>query len=290
MNIFNDSKMNDKARRQCLYEGSLFAYRPSPSSLQLCQLARELVDQAFSPLDPRKLHESLSADRCAEVLAVVKPRFIHHPKSKEFIQGLLAELGYDLEKTYFDVPRLRSAFPSDYLKSGIAYAFHPHRDTWYSAPLCQINWWMPVYPISQGNCMAVHPNYWEQPVKNGSKTYNYAQWNRESRQSAAAHVKTDTRVQPKPEEPLTLSPDLRLVCDVGGPYLFSAAQMHSTVPNQTNEARYSIDFRTVNIDDIWDGLGAPNVDSACSGTSLGDFIRASDLSPIPPEAVAIYDK
>ena len=61
---------------------------------------------------------------------------------------MLTELGCNLAKTYFDVPRMRTAFPGDYLKSGIAYAFHPHRDTWYSAPFCQINWWMPIYEVN----------------------------------------------------------------------------------------------------------------------------------------------
>ena len=68
---------------------------------------------------------------------------------------------------------MRTAFPGDYLKSGIAYAFHPHRDTWYSAPFCQINWWMPVYEVTADNCMALHPHYFEPPIKNGSSGYNY---------------------------------------------------------------------------------------------------------------------
>jgi hypothetical protein len=282
--------MTDAARRKRLYEAALFVYSPTPSGLKLCQLARELTEEAFHPLDPTKLHESLPPERCAEVLAVVKPKFIHHPKSKEYIRGILTEMGCDLEETYFDVPRLRSAFPGDYLKSGIAYAFHPHRDTWYSAPLCQINWWMPIYPIDSDNCMAIHPNYWNVPVKNGSSGYNYDRWNRESRQNAAAHVKTDTRIQPKPEEAMTLDPDVRPVCDVGGVYLFSAAQMHSTVPNTSGNVRYSIDFRTVNLDDVWKGLGAPNVDSACTGTSMRDFLRGTDLGHVPDNAVALYDK
>ncbi len=49
----------------------------------------------------------------------------------------------------------------DYLTSGIAYAFHPHRDTWYSAPFNQINWWMPVYDIRPDNAMAFHLRYWD---------------------------------------------------------------------------------------------------------------------------------
>ena len=289
MNIYVDPKVNDDARREALYQGSIFVYSPGPSALRLCRLASDMIEEAFGLVDPQKVQESMPAEKCAEILATLKPRFIHHPKSKEYIQGILTERGCHAAKTYFDVPRLRTAFPGDYLKSGIAYAFHPHRDTWYSAPLCQINWWMPVYPLNAENCMAIHPRYWQQPVKNGSIQYNYDKWNKESRLNAAQHVKTDTRVQPKPEEPMELDPQLRLVCDVGGLYLFSAAQMHSTVPNACGLTRFSIDFRTVHVDDVWNRIGAPNVDSACTGTTMRDYLRGTDLSHLPEAAVALYD-
>ena len=288
MNIYVDSKMNDEARRQELYRGSLFVSSPSPSALKLCRLAQELIEEAFHPLDPLTVQEELPVERCVEILAALKPTFIHHPKSKEYISGMLKELGCDLEKTYFDVPRMRTAFPGDYLKSGIAYAFHPHRDTWYSAPFCQINWWMPIYPLNSENCMTFHPRYWDTPVKNGSSQYDYDRWNLESRHSASQHVKADTRVQPKPEEPVELDPQVRLVCDVGGVFLFSAAHLHSTVPNTSRHTRYSIDFRTVHLDDVWAQTGAPNVDSACTGTTMRDYLRGTDLSHVPEEAVVLY--
>jgi hypothetical protein len=289
MNIYVDSKMTDDVRRRELYQGSLFVYSPCPSALKLCQLARELIEEAFHPLDPLTLHETLQVERCVEILATLKPKFIHHPDAKKMIQGMLAELGCDPEKTYYDVPRMRTAFAGDYLKAGIAYAFHPHRDTWYSAPFCQINWWMPIYPLSPENCMAFHPRYWDQPVRNGSSQYNYETWNRESRLTAAQHVKTDTRVQPKPEEPIEMNPQVRLVCDVGGVFLFSAAHLHSTVPNTSGKARYSIDFRTVHLDDVRTQGGAPNVDSACTGTTMRDYLRGTDMTHIPEGALALYD-
>ena len=166
MNIFVDSTISDDERRKYLYDAAIFAHAPTTNSLRLCQLARDLVEEAFGSVDPRRVQKSLCAERAAEILSMLKPKFIHHPKAKECIRGMLIELGCDLEKTYFDVPRLRTAFPGNYLKSGIAYAFHPHRDSWYSAPLCQINWWMPVYSISSDNCMAIHPRYWSQPIRN----------------------------------------------------------------------------------------------------------------------------
>ena len=206
MNIYIDSKMNDDERRRELFRGSIFVHSPSPSAIKLCQMAQALVEEALGTVHPSKIQDTMTAERCAEILSTLKPKFIHHPKSKEYIQGMLAELGCDLEKTYFDVPRMRTAFPGDYLKSGIAYAFHPHRDTWYSAPFCQINWWMPIYATSSENCMAIHPHYWARPVRNGSSQYNYYKWNLESRKNAAQHVKSDTRVQPRPRNPSKLNP------------------------------------------------------------------------------------
>ena len=70
--------------------------------------------------------------------------------------------------------------------------------------------------------------------------------------------------------------------------LFSAAQLHSTVPNTCGVTRYSIDFRTVHLDDVWKKCGAANVDSAATGTTLRDYIRATDFTHIPEEAVALY--
>jgi hypothetical protein len=288
MNIFVDSEMDEAARRQELYGGAVFVYRPSEIALKFCRLAQEMIQEAFHPFDPLRVHESLPAEKCAEILAVLKPKFIHHPLSKKCIQGMLAEAGYDLAKTYFDVPRMRTAFPGDYLKSGIAYAFHPHRDTWYSAPLCQINWWMPIYELNSENCMALHPHYFDRAIRNGSSQYDYQRWNEESRFNAARHVQSDTRVQPHAEEPIDLDPQIRMVCPAGGAYTFSAAHLHSTVPNTSKSTRYSIDFRIVHLDDVLSFSGARNLDSACTGTTMGDYLRGTDYAHLPEEVISMY--
>jgi hypothetical protein len=288
MNIHVNSKISDDQRRAEIYRGGIFVHSPGSGALKLCRLAQDLIEEAFPGMDPLKIHENLSPEKCAEVLGVLKPKFIHHPQSKQYIREMLSEVGCDLSKTYFDVPRMRTAFPGDFLKSGIAYAFHPHRDTWYSAPFCQINWWMPIYELNSENCMAIHPHYFGRPIKNGSHDYNYHKWNLESRQNAAQHVKTDTRVQPRPEEPIELDPQIRMVCDVGGAYQFSAANLHSTVPNTSSVTRYSIDFRTVHLDDVLGRIGAPNVDSSCTGTTMDDYLRGTDCSHLPEDAIALY--
>jgi hypothetical protein len=287
--IYFDSPMTDELRRSALYRGQLFVYSPSASAIAFCDLARQMISDAFGALDPLTAQYHLPVEEYAAILAELKPKFIHHPDSKKCLQGMLQELGCDLEKTYFDLPRMRTATSDNYLTSGIAYAFHPHRDTWYSAPQAQINWWLPIYPIESENAMAFHPRYWTEPTRNSSREYNYYQWNASSRVDAAKHVKSDTRKQPHAQEELELDPQIRVITPVGGLLMFSGAQMHSTVPNTSGYTRFSIDFRTVNLDDLEHRRGAPNIDSECTGTTLRDFRRGTDFAHLPPEIISVYD-
>jgi hypothetical protein len=231
----------------------------------------------------------MPVERYVAIVAPLKPQFIHHPESKRLIRGILDEMGADPEATYLDVPRLRMVTSDAYLTSGVGYAHHPHRDTWYSAPPSQVNWWLPIYPMQAENSMAFHPHYWEKPVRNSSRRFNYYQWNAIGRAGAANHIKSDTRDQPKPEEAIQAEPAVRFVTEPGGMILFSGAHLHSTVPNTSGVTRYSIDFRTIDINDAKANRGARNVDWECTGTSLRDFRRGTDLEQVPEEVAALYD-
>lgn len=288
--LYVDRVTADETRRRGLYCGDLYTFSPTSGSAGLCALARELSEEAFSPHDPQLAQETMPVEEYVEILGALKPGFIHHPTAKSLISTLLSELGCDLEKTYFDVPRLRTMAHGEYLKAGLALQFHPHRDTWFSAPHQQINWWLPVYEVEADNCMAFHPRYFDSPIRNSSADYDYEEWNRTGRMQASQIVKTETRRQPRPEEPLDLSSEIRVVTPVGGVLAFSAAHLHATVPNTTDRTRFSIDFRTVNIDDLAEGVGAANIDSMCTGTTMRDYRRASDLEPLPEEIVELHDR
>jgi hypothetical protein len=275
--------------RRGLYRGDVFVFNPRPAALALVQLARELLEKAFSPHHPIEAQHFLPVDEYAAILSVLKPRFIHHPECKRLIRQLMEELGADAEQVYFDVPRLRSATAKDYLSSGIAYAFHPHRDTWYSAPQAQINWWFPVYEFQSENALAIYPQWFARALPNSSDTYNYYRWNHESRASASQMVGTDTRVQPKITVDSNLDPELRIVVPVGSLLAFSGQQLHATVPNTTDVTRYSIDFRMVHRADLERGEGAPDTDVHCTGTTLRDFRRSTDLAPLPAALIERYD-
>jgi hypothetical protein len=148
---------------------------------------------------------------------------------------------------------------------------------------------MPLYSFTAAQGMAFHPAYWDRAIKNDSETFDYYRWNAEGRRKAAQHVGKDTRPQPRAHEPLELAPDVRLVVPTGGIILFSGDHLHSTVPNTTSVARWSIDFRTVNLDDLALRRGAPLRDVACTGTSVRDFRRVRDLAPMPEKIIAMYE-
>ena len=286
--VFIDSTMTDEERRTRLYAGDIFILSSTEGTSALIDLGRKMLEEAFAPYDPRAIHEQKTPEEVAAILGKLKPAFTHHPECKRLIHQIMRENGVDPENLYFDVPRMRSAYPSHFLSSGIAYAFHPHRDTWYSAPMCQLNWWLPIYPIEPNNALGFYPRYFEEPVENNSEIYNYYEWNTKHRATAVQHVKSDTREQPKPQqelEPVTV----RFLPPPGGIIIFSGAQLHETVPNKTNVARYSIDFRTVHYQDVVARRGAPNIDSRATGTTMRDYLRASDLAHLPEEAIALYD-
>lgn len=288
--IHFDQELTDDQRRAALYDGALLVYSPRAATSALCDFLREMIEAAFDPLDPEEAHRDLPVERYAQILAELKPAFIHHPESKRLIRDLLIDIGCDPSLTYFDVPRVRSSTPGGYLTTGIAYAFHPHRDTWYSAPRCQLNWWLPCSELTPDNGIAFHPQYWNRAIKNGSRHYNYAEWNRTSRFDAAKHIGSDTRVQPKAEERFDWADEIRPLCRPGGLILFSGAQMHSSVENTTGRTRFSVDFRTVHLDEVEAGAGAPNIDSECTGTTMGDYLRCSDLAHVPAELIERHDQ
>lgn len=286
--VWVDRECSDDERRQALFRGELFLYSPTRASTELVEFTREYLSEAFGGRNPRTAQFELPVEEYAAILAEAKPRYIHHERHKSLLRELLQELGCDPAKTYFDVPRLRTSTSNDYLTTGIAYAFHPHRDTWYSAPMCQINWWMPVFELSPENPMAFHPQYWDRPVPNSSQIYDYQEWNKRSRFAAATQIGKDDRPQPRPVEPVDVAHDVRLLPKPGGIIVFSAAQLHSSVPNTSSETRISIDFRTVHVEDVEALSGAPNVDSNCTGSTMADYLRVEDLSRLPERLAAPY--
>ena len=124
--VYFDAAISDDERRRQLFDGQLHVYSATAGSQALVAHAARMIREAFGDLDPELAQYHMPAGEYAAVLSELKPKFIHHPESKAHIQRLLGDLNCDLDRTYFDVPRMRTATSDAYLTTGIAYAFHPH--------------------------------------------------------------------------------------------------------------------------------------------------------------------
>jgi hypothetical protein len=287
--VYFEPDGGDRWLRERLYGGDLVVFAPSPATQALVAFARSMLEDAFAPLEPTVAQYELTVERFVEIFAALKPAFIHHPRTVQLVADVVAERHLDLDRWYLDVPRLRGVTSDGYLTAGVGYQHHPHRDTWYSAPLQQLNWWMPIYPYASTSSMAFHPEWFGQALANDSAGFDYYEWNAVGRRHAASMIRADTRRQPRAIEPLTFGPETRIVTPPGGVQLFSAAHLHSTVANDSGRTRFSIDFRTVHLDDLRERRGAPWTDEACSGTSLRDFRRGRDLEAMPDDVVVAFD-
>ncbi len=290
VNVHIDPSFDDEERRRLIFAGDVVIYTNAPEVAEFAAFARGLVTDVMAPHEPTAVHASRSPEQLAEILIDFKPEFIHHPESIAHVRRITSALGASPDTLYADVPKLRTAFPAGGLSTGIAYAFQPHRDTWYGAPQQQINWWLPVWPAAANNVMEFYPRRFGNAVGNNSREYNYYQANVWRTRIKEFSGGKDVRVHPAPLQPLDDDePRLCLVPPVGGIMLFSGDQLHATVPNTSDATRYSIDFRTVHLADVHSGRGAPGVDVACTGTALRDFHRLSDNAGFSEDDVAPYD-
>ena len=151
--IFFDSNHDDNTRLKNLYSGAIYVFSPTPSGIALQDFAAEFCKDYFQTQSPTTVQHELPVSEFIETLKRLKPEFIHHPSCKKLIANILSDLNCDQKTTYFDVPRIRTACAGDYLSSGLAYAFKPHRDTWYSTP-----------DVRQGENSSTNISFWNASI------------------------------------------------------------------------------------------------------------------------------
>mgnify|MGYP000158443453 CR=1 FL=1 len=283
---FNANK-DDLCRREALFKGDLLVYSASEYTQALAEHAKNSICEYFGE-NPPQAQFQMTVNEFVKVAATLKTVFTNSSKTSDLVRNVLYGYGCDLQNTYFDVPRLRIVTHGGYLSAGIGYAYKPHRDNWYGSPECQVNWWMPVFDVSPDRAMGFFPRWWDESMNNTSADFDYDEWCSVGRKQAVNQVKQDMRKHPLPKDILVDAEELRVSLNRAEMLLFSAAHLHHTAPNSSGQIRFSLDFRTVHIDDLEAGRGAPNLDNKSTGTTLIDFRRASDLSPLSEAIVKRY--
>lgn len=298
--VYVDPRVSNEDLRKLLYQGGVVVLTHLDPVAEFVEFARAELNKLFSPHDPQQAHRHHTPAELASMLGSWKPAFIHHERSRELVKAIALAAGFDAEETMYDVPKPRTAYPSDHLTTGIAFAFPWHRDTWYAGPAQQLNWWFPIFDIEPRNAMKFDVGSFARRVENDSATFDSYQANKD-RLTAAGQVGKDSRSRPHALNH-EAADELVLLPSPGQIILFSGAQLHASIPNTSGIARYSVDFRTIDRRDLLSGLGAPLVDVECSGTMLREFASVAtdehlpealvrEFAGAPPEdAILLFDK
>lgn len=262
--------------RSWLYRGGIKIFRQLPSAIHLCTYFRSSY----------KVDHSLrTCDRRAEIDEITRFEGSESKASRlwrDIINETGVHSGAAAGSVLWDRVRLRIQRTHDhyddvsdpqYSHGRFSSTLELHRDTWANNVQQQLNWWMPLVPISAGRTLALYPSYFEVPVQNNSSSWSIKEVKRHR----------DLNI-PYPQLPVVLYDCLNadektlldqdktpVVIDPGDVLVFSGAHLHGSIINSTGLTRYSSEVRTVDQADVIANIGAPNVDGRCPDYNIQWF-------------------
>lgn len=272
----------DAAARLRAYAGEVLVFRQLPAAKELCERFRSLRSDLESlglPTFDCDASETAFEDR--ERLC----RAFERDKEVQALYGrMFDEAGVDPKATCWDRPRLRVqqsgsgvddvANSAKFGTGKFSSTLPPHRDTWASNIYQQLQWWMPLCRIDAGRTVCFYPDLFEREVPNGSGDWDFDAL-RERRKLGLPYPQLP-ELRAEAESVLRASEAVPVVVDPGDVVIFSGAHLHASVVNTTGVTRYSAEIRSVSVDDVRAGLGAPNVDGRAPRVPLHWFKRVED--------------
>jgi hypothetical protein len=254
-----------------VFRGDLLVFKGVPPLLEVANLVDGLLGDASGRLDLSAIDE-------------LKAQVGGDARMKPLFHAALAHVGVDPARTYWDPFRLRVVPPVEAGAGRQIGRIGFHRDTWGSNVLQQTNWWMTIRPLSADRTLAFYPDYWSRPIENTSADWNLDEIRERRRRGERAE---DIPIVPEPVEAVETDSELRLVIEPGDFLCFSGAHLHASVPNVSGETRFSVELRTVNIDDFRRNRGAPDLDGRAPLVPLEWFRSMANGSPLRREEASV---
>ena len=253
-----------------LYRGELPVFRGLPPMLGLVARARAMAEAAFAPHSPPLAQEALAPEDFLVRAAALRRSFMRDGEARAAFRAVIESLGLHPASTYADRLILRLQPSGDAYSGRRVRDLPPHRDTWGSNLMAQINLWGPVFPLEPGATMVIWPTLLDRAVPNSSVGWDLERL----RQAPGRYPLLPVLEGPVPvgagaeEVPVLIRPG-DLLC-------FSGAHLHASRPNRTGRVRVSVDSRTVDLTDLRAGRGAVNVDGSAPRDGRDWFHRVSD--------------
>ena len=262
-----------------IYAGDIIRIAELPAMAALVALTRAWLEDALHPWAPPEIHRYLSHDEQTLRFAQCQNAFARSKEVREHWRAVVESLGLAPDALACDRLHLRfqphreprQSTPRARATATVAF----HRDTWGSNLYAQTNWWAPIYPITTGRTVALYPHLWQQALRNCSADFDMRAILERSHRDGRNAVDADEAI---PHLLEAIDPQQGVAVDIapGSLIAFSGAHAHAGVGNNTGLTRISFETRSVLIDDVLAGLGAPNIDGHAPWRTPGLFRRISD--------------
>lgn len=276
-----DWGLDAQTLRERVYQGQRLCLPLNEATDRLVACATRVWTQALAcsadELQGAQFHHSpqefYAHQQHARKLAAQDPAL--HEAQRQVIEALGL---WDQDALAWDVLRLRAIPHLGHLEPAAKLAYGAHRDTWYANPQCQLNLWLSLFDVSAQQCFMTYPEVFYQGVENTSAGFDYdvfmsqAGWQTSAEGGAPAQTLYPSAPQAQAS---SWGQGAREALGRGQLMVFSASHLHQSMPNESGQTRFSLDFRLVWRPDQRKGLGAPNVDNASAGDASKDYIGAS---------------
>lgn len=262
--------------RELLFDGGLVVVTGVRPLAEFVEHARALLRDVLGTEDLHDAQEKLGSAELAGRIAAARAVIREDDRARALLREVLGAFGLDPARTYWDRLNLRIVPSGPPPAQAPDLVLGAHRDTWGSNVYAQVNWWLPLLDLTAERTVRFYPRHWTNPIPNTS-----AQWDLEElrRQRASGQPVTVPMV-PAPLDPPGTAEAIEVVIQPGDVLLFSGAHLHATVPNSSGIPRFSVELRTVTLDDVLAGRGAPNVDGAAPHVPWGWFRSVEDRTPL----------
>jgi hypothetical protein len=283
MNFLCSAPPADNAElRRRIYQGAVYRLPATPVSMRLVEDVLSLAHEELGADGPvREAQFRLSDEEFFRRAGRLRSILYTEPRCHEAVRRLLAVYGFDPGRTAFDPIRLRIVTHRGFENPKAAPVYYAHRDTWYANPQAQITWWIPLHDVGEEETFAFYPDYFDRLVSNNSEEFDYDRWMQGGWSLKIGWqdpTAGSTALYPGQVGGVDLSSVRTFAARAGEVILFAGAHFHQTRPNTTGRTRFSLDFRTANLDDHAQGLGAPNVDNRSTGSALRDYVQPAGTS------------
>lgn len=270
---FSASPPTNRELLTALYDGEIFCLAAGSSSRQLVADVVALLQGQFGDCtDWRQAQFQLPNEEFLSRVARVRAALLADESFAHRLRSVVKDNGFDLSDNAYDPLRLRAVMHLGHENARAHAAYSTHRDCWYANPQSQINWWIPLHDVGDGETFSFFPEFFNRSVENNSDQFDYDTWistigwqSKNAGQAAVYPSVPGGRIEAALGRPFS--------CKAAEIVLFSASQLHQSLHNVSGRTRFSLDFRTVCLSDEAQGLGAPNVDNHSTGCALKDYKR-----------------